>query len=309
MGEWARLFQNEEFLEKTRMAMLHPDMAPVIAKWIGLSPGMKVLDVGCGTGAFSRYLAGAVQGIRITGLDCEEAFISYAKKQPLPARSQCDFLTGDALSLPFEDGTFDAVVSHTFLTSLPDYRGGLCEMKRVCRPGGIVAAVTPATISNTLTRAGTYPPEFRWKKRFDELNEKVWTMYQAIAPFQAFSQGAAPEEVPHLFGEFGLKEIRVYPVGVFFSQSNAALREEDRKRYIELDCLSEEKRVREVFGEPGADEYLTKPELTEYLDLLKERKASYLADLEENSIWEWFGNLNLLTVGAKISNKGEQENV
>ena len=277
--------------------MLHPDMAPVIAKWIGLKPGMKVLDVGCGTGAFTVYLAKASEGIRITGLDRESTFVKYAKERILPEHLHCTFLEGDALSLPFENGYFDAVVSHTFLTSLPDYRGGLREMKRVCAAGGIVAAVTPATLSHVLTRPGSYPPEFPWKHRFDVLYEKVWKMYQSIVPYQDFSRGAEPGEVPHLFRESGLRDIRVYPVGVFFSQSNAALSDQERKRYIELDCISEEKRVCEVCREPGAREFLTEQEQEEYLALLQKRKASFLADPGENSIWEWFGNLNLLTVG------------
>ena len=202
--------------------------------------------------------------------------------------------------MPFEDGAFDAVVSHTFLTSLPDYRAGLREMKRVCVPGGIVAAVTPATISNALIWAGTYPPDFQWKQQFDTLYEKVWRMYQAIVPYQDFSRGAPPGEVPHLFWECGFRDIRVYPVGVFFSQSNAALNERERKRYIELDCISEEKRVREVWQEPEAQGFMTKQELEEYLKLLQKRKESFLANLNENRIWEWFGNLNLLTVGRQV---------
>lgn len=75
------------------------------------------IDVGCGTGYFTRLLKRTVPGARLTGLDAEEEFVLRAREEAGKAGLDIEFLTGDAGALPFEENSFDVVVSHTFLTS------------------------------------------------------------------------------------------------------------------------------------------------------------------------------------------------
>ena len=143
MKQWSSFFQNPEFLEKTRMYILNEDMRDLVTEKLNLRPGMKVLDIGCGTGAFTRYLARSSKAVTFTGLDLDPDFVKEANRL-IPDDSSCtfDFIQGDATSLPFEANSFDAVVSHTFFNSMPRYREALREMIRVCRENGTIASMT-----------------------------------------------------------------------------------------------------------------------------------------------------------------------
>ena len=73
-------FQNPEFLEQSRMFLFMREYEPLIRTWYRLRDSMRILDVGCGTGYFTRLLAQGEYQVRATGLDIDEVFIDYAKK-------------------------------------------------------------------------------------------------------------------------------------------------------------------------------------------------------------------------------------
>lgn len=295
--QWSVYFQNEEFLEKTRMGMLLPDMREPICHWLGLGSGMRVLDVGCGTGAYTRYLAAGMPNAEFWGLDNDDNFIGSARRIAAQQGFEIKYTAGDALHMPFEDGAFDLVVSHTFLTSMPMYKEAFAEMRRVCRKGGRISSLTGMTFLAIPFNKGYYPKEYDWLKRYYELLNKVVVMYQAIAPYQSFSQGISPTLMPRAFSEAGLKRVCVYPVGSFWSLSNAAVSDEDKRRYIELDYVSECKRIEAVWALDEAKKYLSRDEKDEMLSILKRRRDSLINDIGENSVWDWNGNGNLLVIG------------
>lgn len=93
------------------------------------------LDVCCGTGDIAFALA--AKGAAVTGLDFSTEMLAVAKARnstPPPVQ----FLHGDAMRLPFADGSFDTVTVGYGLRNLADWRAGLAEMARVSRPGGKV---------------------------------------------------------------------------------------------------------------------------------------------------------------------------
>ncbi|MCR5356367.1 MAG: class I SAM-dependent methyltransferase [Lachnospiraceae bacterium] len=303
MKKWSRYFQNKEYLEKTRMFILNEDMRGYIVEKIGLRPGMKVLDVGCGTGAFTYYLAEAVRDVTFTGLDFDPDFVDAAQKKiPDRKKNGCGFcfLKGDAKELPFEPESFDIVVSHTFFNSMPQYREALREMIRVCRQGGIIASVTAMDVDRVPYSTGIYPRDADvWKKRYDILLEKVQAMYDNIVPMQDYLGGIPTAYIPNLFEEERLKDVSAYPVGRFFSLSNKAISDEKKQRYIELGFLSDTKRLNCVYEEPEAKAFMSEEEISEFTELLKKRR-DYLTDhLKDNRIWEWEGGSNLLVTGLK----------
>ena len=106
-----------------------------------------MLDVGCGTGYFTRLLSSGDEGVKATGIDLEEDFIKYAPKEAKERGLSIDFMVGDALFLSFEDNTFDAVTSHTFFTSIHDPKKAMAEMIRVTKPGGMISSVTPMSLA------------------------------------------------------------------------------------------------------------------------------------------------------------------
>ena len=106
-----------------------------------LAPDARVLDVGCGPGTITADLAARVPAGEVTGIDAAADVLEQAR-QEAERRGQRNvrFGTGDVYHLGFEDGTFDVVHAHQVLQHLTDPVAALREMRRVCRPGGLVAA-------------------------------------------------------------------------------------------------------------------------------------------------------------------------
>jgi SAM-dependent methyltransferase len=103
----------------------------------GVEPGMDLLDVACGTGNASIPAAHA--GARVTGLDFSPELLEIARERAADAMVEIDFVEGDAQELPFEDESFDRVVSTFGHMFAPDHERTAAEMKRVLRPGGVIA--------------------------------------------------------------------------------------------------------------------------------------------------------------------------
>jgi len=102
-----------------------------------LAPGSKLLDVGCGSGQLA--LMAARDGVDVVGVDIAENWIERAQVRARAERLQARFEQADAEALPFENGTFDAVVSliGAMFASRPQLVAQ--ELLRVCAPGGIIA--------------------------------------------------------------------------------------------------------------------------------------------------------------------------
>lgn len=110
----------------------------------GIRPGMRVLDVGCGTGVVTRDVASRVgAGGAVVGVDPSRTFIRQARARARAARldGRCTFRVGDGLRLPFPPAAFDAALAVTVLLHVPDGDAILAEMVRVTRPGGRVAVL------------------------------------------------------------------------------------------------------------------------------------------------------------------------
>ncbi len=105
-----------------------------------LTPGLSVLDVGCGPGNLTVDLARRVAPGAVVGIDNAASIIAQADASIPGDLDQVVFRTADVYALPFEDGAFDVVHAHQVLQHVDDPVAALVEMRRVCRPGGVVAA-------------------------------------------------------------------------------------------------------------------------------------------------------------------------
>ena len=104
-----------------------------------LKPGEKVLDVGCGTGGVTiPAKLGVGKTGEAAGIDPAPEMIAVARRKAGRAGLEIDFRVGVIESLPFPDGTFDAVTSSLMMHHLPKHLQvkGLAEIKRVLKPGG-----------------------------------------------------------------------------------------------------------------------------------------------------------------------------
>lgn len=134
-----------------------------------LRPGMVLLDVGCGPGTITVDLARRVAPGRVTGVDAAPDVIRLARQEAAAAgQDNVDFVVADAYALDLPDDSFDVVHAHQVLQHLADPVRALRELRRVCRPGGIVAA-----------RDSDYAA-FTWFPEIPELDE--WrVLYRAAA--------------------------------------------------------------------------------------------------------------------------------
>lgn len=98
------------------------------ARLLAAQPGDSLLDVGCGTGWFTRRAA--ADDLRVTGLDPNPAWLDYARAHSSPA---LNWVEGDARDLPFADASFDHVLSIAALCFVDDERQAVAEAVRVAR--------------------------------------------------------------------------------------------------------------------------------------------------------------------------------
>jgi ubiquinone/menaquinone biosynthesis C-methylase UbiE len=108
-----------------------------VVELAALRPGLRVLDVACGTGLVARLAAEAV-GVsgRVTALDLNPGMLAVASELPAVEGAPIEWVEGNAQALPFAEATFDVVCCQLGLQFFPDREGALREMRRVLVPGG-----------------------------------------------------------------------------------------------------------------------------------------------------------------------------
>ena len=104
---------------------------------LDIRPGMKVLDVACGSGNLA--VLAAEKGAAVTGIDIAENLVNTAKRRAAKTGLEIKFEQGDAESMPYGDDTFDVVMSMFGAMFCPRPDVTASEMIRVCKPGGTIA--------------------------------------------------------------------------------------------------------------------------------------------------------------------------
>jgi len=130
-----------------------------------LSPGLDLLDVGCGPGTITGDLAAMVAPGRVVGVDAAEDVVAAARAGAHPVN--VSFEVADAYALPFDDASFDVVHAHQVLQHLADPVAVLREMHRVLRPGGLVG-VRDSDYAG-FTWAPRDPVLDRWRELYHEV--------------------------------------------------------------------------------------------------------------------------------------------
>lgn len=114
--------------------------ARLLFDMLDVQPGSRILEVGCGGGAFLAFLES--MGHSAVGIDILDEAVAAARKSVLSSR----VLQADAGRLPFEDSSFDRLVTHHLVEHLEDLQSALADWRRVLAQGGIMAFCTPNRI-------------------------------------------------------------------------------------------------------------------------------------------------------------------
>src|SRR5262245_40522776 len=127
-------------------------MLTVRYDWLGLQPGERVLDLGCGAGRHA--FESSRRGARVVAFDYEDAerkgvsamfgAIRDAEHETLPSSSWGGCTNGDARKLPFPDACFDKIIAAEVLEHIVDDDVAMAELARVLKPGGVMAVTVPA---------------------------------------------------------------------------------------------------------------------------------------------------------------------
>ncbi len=141
------------------IAELFWDVGAVVADAAGIEPGMTVLDVATGTG--NAAIRAAAAGSQVVGLDITPELFDDARRREALAGVSVEWVEGDAEALPFEDESFDRVLSTFGVMFAADHEVAAAELVRTCRPGGtiVLANWTPGSFMGRLfaTVAGHLP--------------------------------------------------------------------------------------------------------------------------------------------------------
>jgi len=109
----------------------------------GIRPGMDILEIGCGSGAYTTHAAQAAGDGRVYGLDIQPGMLAQVRhKLGRPEHgvlANLHLVRGNATRLPFRDGSLDLVYMVTVLMEIPDRSRTLQEVNRVLKPQGILA--------------------------------------------------------------------------------------------------------------------------------------------------------------------------
>ena len=169
-----------------------------LAAAAAVRPGDRVLDACCGTGDLA--LACERAGGRVTGLDFSERMLARARRKSVSV----EWVRGDALALPFEDGSFEAATVGFGVRNLADLEGGFRELSRVLGPGGRVVCLE-------ITRPrGVMRPFFRlW---FDGVVPLLGRILPGGAAYSYLPASVrrfpGPEDLAELMTRAGLADVR-----------------------------------------------------------------------------------------------------
>lgn len=186
----------------------HPDYLPTLLRLLDVHPGMTCVEVGCGTGIYTRLIASQLRGEgQVIGIDADPALLAHAR-QATRAEGWDEiavFHPGEPVRLPLPDGVADLVFANGALWVLPEAQriAAVQEMRRVTKPGGRAVVAEPD--------GGLIVVHDPQRPRLQALEANVQAAFSAgVAALdgQEYMLGRA---LPAVFRAAGFERLRLYP--------------------------------------------------------------------------------------------------
>ena len=183
VGRWSRLVARE-FLA-----------------WLDVPPGGRWLDVGCGTGALTGLILEIADPAEVHGIDPAEGFVEHARAHVTDPRAR--FSVGDARVLPFDAGSFDAVVGGLMLNFVPEPAIAVGEFARVTRPDGQVGVYV-----------WDYAGGMQFMRRFWDAATALDPAARELDEGRKFDTVTNPDGLRTLFTGAGLREVETRAIEI-----------------------------------------------------------------------------------------------
>jgi ubiquinone/menaquinone biosynthesis C-methylase UbiE len=175
---------------------------------------IRVLDLGCGAGISAFVLAEQFREAQIVGIDIATKMIERAQfhhRTKFAHLTNVELVEADATHLPFEEGTFDIAIGHSFLYLIPQKIEVLSEVERVLKKGGQLVLMEPyanGSLLRTLVQRTDYLQKL-WKRPGPTLRFIVSMVAWRL--FSFFKGQLSPECVHQAFSEAGFSQITTIP--------------------------------------------------------------------------------------------------
>ena len=216
-----------------------PWIRPLYKTFLGLRPRLRIVDVGCGTGDFTRYLAELIDGrCRIIGVDmrAQSSRTAVEETQKAGLASRITYRKGDAYNIPIHDRYADLTCCRTLLMHLTDPLKAVGEMARITKKGGTVAAVERGKMHSF------YDPD---DEKYTGLADSLGEAYLRGVRKLEGKDYAIGDRLPSIFLKAGLGELRaeVQPDPWLFCDARRKLEDVRAEIIFELQTFREAKKL------------------------------------------------------------------
>lgn len=296
MEKWSDI-QPPEILELSRKHLLLDENAELFLKYLGIEEGNSVVDIGCGTGSFTRYLARAInRKANFYGIDLDKKYLDFARNLSIQERleNNIQYIYADAHALPFEDNSIDNIVDFTTLVNLKDPKKYLKECMRVLKKGGRVSTSSFLFNYQAPERLKTIEGEEKLTK-FNEVIQEILKK-EIFAKVSNQMNDYYIYSMVELFQTAGIRNIEIYGIFSVFSPDDNRFKKY-RNEWLEMNYIGLRQQILNISAYPEIySKYgINGEKIHEALKILEQR---YNYE-KENCTWIFNNNLELVITGIK----------